>query len=63
MDKQGRINLPKTLIDYAKLEKSCYLIGVSERIEIWSEDRWKEVSASAGASFEELAEDMIDFGF
>ena len=63
LDKQGRINLPKTLIDYAKLEKSCYLIGVSERIEIWSEDRWKEVSASAGASFEELAEDMIDFGF
>lgn len=63
LDKQGRINLPKTLIDYAKLEKSCYLIGVSERIEIWSEERWKEVSASAGASFEELAEDMIDFGF
>lgn len=63
LDKQGRINLPKTLVDYAKLEKACYLIGVSERFEIWSEERWLEVSEAAEESFEDLAEEMIDFGF
>lgn len=63
LDKQGRINLPKTLVNYAKLEKNCYLIGVSERFEIWSEERWLEVSEAAEESFEDLAEEMIDFGF
>src|SRR5699024_5248439 len=38
IDKQGRINLPQTLIDFAKLEKSCYFVRVSYRFEIWSEE-------------------------
>lgn len=63
LDKQGRINLPASLIDYAALEKSCYVIGVSERFEIWSEERWEKVSDEAESSFEDLAEEMIDFGF
>lgn len=63
IDKQGRINLPKTLIEYAALEKNCYLIGVSQRIEIWSEERWQSFSDEAEESFEEIAEQMIDFGF
>lgn len=62
-DKQGRINLPNKLIDYAGLDKTCYLIGVSKRIEIWSEDKWLELSDEVEESFEDLAEEMIDFGF
>lgn len=34
LDKQGRINLPKTLCDYAELVKPCVFIGVSNRIEL-----------------------------
>lgn len=63
IDKQGRVNLPKTLIDFAKLEKSCYLVGVSDRFEIWSEDNWDSFTDEAEESFEDLAEDLIDFGF
>lgn len=63
LDKQGRMNLPKTLIDHAELEKACYLIGVSERFEIWSEERWRAFSEEAEESFEDMAEEMIDFGF
>lgn len=63
IDKQGRVNLPKTLIDFAKLEKSCYLVGVSDRFEIWSEDNWDSFTDEAEDSFEDLAEDLIDFGF
>lgn len=63
LDKQGRINLPQTLMEHAGLLKTCYIIGVSERIEIWSQERWDNVTDEAEASFEDLAEDMIDFGF
>lgn len=63
IDKQGRVNLPQTLIDFAKLEKACYLIGVSTRIEIWSKDNWESFAEEAEGSFEDIAEEMIDFGF
>ncbi|GEK91524.1 division/cell wall cluster transcriptional repressor MraZ [Alkalibacterium kapii] len=62
-DKQGRINLPSTLIKHAGLKKTCYIIGVSDRIEIWSEERWTSFAEEANESFEEIAEEMIDFGF
>ena len=63
LDKQGRINIPQTLREYAQLEKACHVIGVSERIEIWSETRWNQVSNDAEEMFDSIAEDMIDFGF
>jgi len=41
IDKQGRIMLPKTLRDYAELKKDICLVGVSERVEIWDMEKWK----------------------
>lgn len=63
IDKQGRINIPQTLRNHAELEKSCVVIGVSERIEIWSEEKWETFSEDAEENYNELAEAMIDFGF
>lgn len=63
IDKQGRINIPATLRTHAQIEKSCVIIGVSDRIEIWDEMRWKEFSSEAEENFDEIAETMIDFGF
>lgn len=62
IDKQGRINIPSTLVDYANLEKECLVLGVSDRIEIWSKIKWESVSSEIEESFEEIAEDMLDFG-
>lgn len=62
IDKQGRINLPQTLIDFAKIDKGCRVIGVSDRIEIWSSEKWEEFAADIEEDFEDIAEDMIDFG-
>ena len=36
-DKQGRINIASPLIKYAELQKDCVVIGVGDRLEIWSE--------------------------
>lgn len=61
-DKQGRIKLSPTLIDYAALDDKCMIIGVANRIEIWSNERWQEQNAAALTKFDELAEDLLDFG-
>lgn len=63
IDKQGRINIPTTLRTHAGLEKECSVIGVSNRIEIWSKEKWTEFSDAAEENFDEIAETMIDFGF
>ena len=63
IDKQGRINLPKNLIEFAKIDKECRVIGVSDRIEIWSSERWEEFTLDAEENFEDIAEEMTDFGF
>lgn len=63
LDKQGRINLPATLREFAGLEKECVVIGVSDRIEIWSQAKWDVFSTETAENFDEIAETMIDFGF
>ena len=59
-DKQGRILLPGYLKEYALIKKEVVFIGVSNRIEIWSKDSWKEFYANSKESFEEIAENLID---
>jgi MraZ protein len=61
LDKQGRVNLATPLLQYAKLEKECVVIGVSNRIELWSKSNWESYVAEQEDSFEEIAENMIDF--
>lgn len=61
IDKQGRINIATPLLQYAKLEKECVVIGVSNRIELWSKSIWENYVAEQENSFEEIAENMIDF--
>lgn len=62
-DKQGRINIPKTLRTHAALNKKCVVVGVSNRFEIWSEERWDEFSDDVEENFDEIAEDMMDIDF
>lgn len=63
LDKQGRVTLPLTLREYATLTKNCVIIGVSNRIEIWNDEKWQEFSAETAENFDEIAETMIDFDF
>lgn len=63
IDKQGRINIPTTLITHAHLEKECVVLGVSNRIEIWAKDAWEIYFNESEQSFNEIAENMIGFDF
>jgi MraZ protein len=55
------VNIPTTLVNYAKLDKECVILGVSNRIEIWSKAIWEDYFTQSEDSFAELAENMIGF--
>ncbi|KEO83189.1 division/cell wall cluster transcriptional repressor MraZ [Tumebacillus flagellatus] len=61
LDKQGRVNIPNHLREYAKLLRDCVVIGVSSRVEIWGKEAWDEYCAQSQDSFAEIAEKLIDF--
>lgn len=61
VDKQGRINISAPLLQYAGLEKECVVIGVSNRVEIWSKSGWEEVFSDSEESFADIAENLIGF--
>ncbi len=62
LDKQGRVLLMPTLRDYAKLSKDAVIIGVSTRLEIWDKQEWNNYCNNAEASYEILAEEMVELG-
>jgi len=59
-DRQGRILLPQYLKDFAEINKDVVIVGVSNRIEIWSKDKWQEFYGGSRQSFEEIAEKLMD---
>ncbi len=61
LDKQGRVNISSPLRKYAGLEKECIVIGVSNRVEVWSKSTWEEYFAESEDSFSEIAEGIVDF--
>ncbi|MEF3310357.1 division/cell wall cluster transcriptional repressor MraZ [Paenibacillus sp. GYB004] len=63
LDKQGRINIPRNLCEYAKLDKDCVVLGVSNRVEIWSKQVWESYYEQSEESFNEIAEKLVDFNF
>ena len=42
LDGNGRINIPSYLIDYSSITKECTVIGVNDRIEIWSSEKFND---------------------
>lgn len=58
-DKQGRILIPDYLKSYATIESQVMIVGVSDRIEIWSKDKWNEFFTDNKDEFENLAEKLM----
>lgn len=60
LDKQGRINIASSLINYANLSKDCVIIGTGDRIEIWANDAWNEFFNSTKENMSDIAENLFD---
>ena len=59
-DKQGRILIPAPLIKYANIKKECIIIGVGNRIEIWSKDNWEKFFNESSEELSDIAENLFD---
>lgn len=59
-DKQGRIVITTPLLEYAKIEKDCVIIGAGERLEIWSENAWNNFFNEASTNMSDIAENLFN---
>ncbi len=59
-DKQGRISITSPLVHYANLKHDCVIIGVNERLEIWSKEDFTEYIKSNEESLSEIAENLFE---
>ena len=62
LDKQGRFLIPATLRQHASLKKDAVLIGVSNRIEVWSKDEWLKYNEEITPSVSAIAETLAELG-
>ena len=62
LDKQGRVQLPQGLRDYAGLQKDLTVIGVSDRVEIWDAAEWTTYNAVADEYYSNIEEALSDDG-
>ena len=62
-DKQGRINLVNSLIEYAELKKECAIIGVNDRLEIWALDKFNNLMNENFEKLDDISENLFDGDF
>ena len=62
-DKQGRILIPESLRSYAALQKDIVVVGMVDKIEIYSQAKHAEVTRSSADFIKEDPQFMADMGF
>lgn len=59
-DRQGRILIPQYLNDFANIKREVVIVGVSNRIEIWSRTNWEDFYTNSKLAFEETAQNLLE---
>lgn len=59
VDRLGRLLIPKSLKEFAEIRQQVVIVGVSNRMEIWSKEKWRDYYESSRSSFEEVAERVM----
>jgi len=62
IDTMGRILVPDYLKKYADLKKKVSIIGVLNRIEIWSEESWNKYKNQTEKEGDNIAERLKELG-
>ena len=62
LDSLGRVLIPDHLKQYAELASKAVVVGVFDRIEIWSPERWDDVRKRTEENADRLAERLGDLG-
>lgn len=59
-DRQGRVQIPQNLREYAGLERDVVIAGLYSRLEIWDTRRWRDQDEQGAASLA-AGEGLSDF--
>jgi MraZ protein len=59
LDAMNRLLLPKSLMDYAGIEKDIVLFAYGNRIEVWSEAEYSRMMKDDSSDFAQLAEEVM----
>ena len=59
-DKQGRIQVPEDLIEFAGLKGEIVFVGFIDHIELWDAKNFDQLGQDRLQNFEELAEELIE---
>lgn len=61
-DSLGRIKIPEYLLAYAGLSKEVILVGLLDRVEIWSSQKWTKLAKELEEKGEKIAEKLSGRG-
>ena len=62
IDQTGRVSITSPLIEYADITKECVIIGVNDRLEIWSKESWDKFMNDNMDNFSDIAENLFTTG-
>ena len=62
LDRQGRVLIPPSQREYAKLSREVTLIGMNSKIEVWDSKKWKEHVLEVPRSSEKIGETLAHLG-
>lgn len=62
LDKLGRILIPDYLKEYSDLKKNVVVCGLSNRLEIWDEEKWEVYRKAAEKGVEEIVSKLGPLG-
>ncbi|HEY8477848.1 MAG TPA: division/cell wall cluster transcriptional repressor MraZ [Chloroflexota bacterium] len=62
MDRTGRVLIPQFLRTYAELSEQVVVVGLLNRVEIWSKTNWEAERTAAEEQSAQLAEHLADLG-
>ncbi len=62
IDSAGRILIPDYLKDFAGLEQKVIVAGLSNRVELWNEDKWHAYQSGLEDQADSLAQTLGEIG-
>jgi MraZ protein len=62
LDSNGRLLVPKSMREYADLDREVVWVGQLDKVELWDQSEWESVAAEAQADPEAVQEAITELG-
>jgi MraZ protein len=59
LDKQGRIAIPRGLLELAGIESDVFFVGTLDHFELWNPSEYDQLMNESGQSYESIAETIL----